>query len=157
MLKKSLFVVAAVTLLAMAAQAGEIKIHNWPTSYIPQEVTEIPVLMDIGYWVSIKDQDKLKIKLQQKNIHEYEGCTDIKVSCNFELTLSTSISQYVDPVSGAKIDGKYSSSVSPADLDPGLEQTATVCAKLIEADLSTITGGSKDVRVATVKVKVVPR
>jgi len=157
MLKKSLFVVAAVTLLAVAAQAGEIKIHNWPTSYIPQEVTEIPVLMDVGYWVSIKDQDKLKIKLQQKDIHTYEGCTDIKVSCNFDLTLSTSISQYVDPVSGAKIDGKYSSSVNPADINAGVDQTATVCATLKEANLSTVTGGTKDVRVATVKVKVVPR
>jgi len=156
MLKKSLFVVAAVTLLAMAAQAGEIKIHNWPTSYIPQEVTEIPVLMDVGYWVSIKDQDKLKIKLQQKNIHEYEGCTDIKVSCNFELTLSTSISP-VKVDGNNVINGKYSSSVSPADLGVGVEQTATVCAKLLEANLSSVSGGTKDVHVATVKVKVVPR
>jgi hypothetical protein len=156
MLKKSLFVVAAVTLLAMAAQAGEIKIHNWPTSYIPQEVTEIPVLMDVGYWVSIKDQDKLKIKLQQKDIHTYEGCTDIKVSCNFELTLSTSISPV--KVDGSNvIAGKYSSSVSPADLGIGIEQTATVCATLKEANLSSVTGGTKDVHVATVKVKVVPR
>jgi len=152
MLKKSLFVVAAVTLLAVAAQAGEIKIHNWPTSYIPQEITEIPVLMDVGYWVSIKDQDKLKIKLQQKDIHTYEGCTDIKVSCNFELTLSTSISA----VSGG-IAGKYSSSVSPADLGIGVDQTATVCATLKEANLSSVTGGTKDVHVANVKVKVVPR
>jgi hypothetical protein len=156
MLKKSLFAVAAVTLLAMAAQAGEIKIHNWPTSYIPQEITEIPVLMDVGYWVSIKDQDKLKIKLQQKDIHTYEGCTDIKVSCNFELTLSTSISPV--KVDGSNvIAGKYSSSVSPADLGIGIEQTATVCAKILEANLSTVTGGTKDVHVATVKVKVVPR
>jgi uncharacterized lipoprotein YajG len=109
MLKKSLFVVAAVTLLAVAAQAGEIKIHSWPTSYIPQEVTEIPVLMDVGYWVSIKDQDDLKIKLSQLNIHTYEGCTDMKVSCNFELTLSTSISA-VQVDGAAVIDGDYSSS-----------------------------------------------
>ena len=156
MLKKSLFVVAAVALLAVAAQAGEIKIHNWPTSYIPQEITEIPVLMDVGYWVSIKDQDKLKIKLQQKNIHEYEGCTDILVSCNFELTLSTSISP-VKVDGNNVINGKYSSSVSPADLGVGIEQTATVCAKLLEANLSSVSGGTKDVHVATVKVKVVPR
>jgi len=157
MLKKSLFVVAAVTLLAVAAQAGEIKIHNWPTNYIPQEVTEIPVLMDVGYWVSIKDQDKLKIKLQQKSIQLYEGCTDIKLSCNFDLTVSVDVVQYVDPVSGNKIDGKYSGSASPADVSPGVEQTVSICAKLDEAKLQTVTGGSKDVRVGTAKVKVVPR
>jgi len=157
MLKKSLFVVAAVTLLAVAAQAGEIKIHNWPTSYIPQEVTEIPVLMDVGYWVSIKDQDKLKIKLQQKNIHEYEGCTDIKVSCNFDLTLSTSIAAAKNSEGQVLVPGKYSSWVVSPDLGPGIEQTATVCAKLLEADLSKYQGGSKDVQVASVSVKVVPR
>jgi len=49
MLKKSLFLVAAVAPLAVAAQAGEIKIHDWPMSYIAQEITDIPVVLDVGY------------------------------------------------------------------------------------------------------------
>jgi hypothetical protein len=158
MLKKSLFVVAAVTLLAVAAQAGEIKIHNWPTSYIPQEVTEIPVLMDVGYWVSIKDQDKLKIKLSQINIHEYQGCTNIIISNNFELTFAPAITAATNPDTGAKIiDGDYSTWASPADLGVGVEHTASICAKILKANLSQVTGGTKDVQVATVSVRVVPR
>ena len=64
-MKKALFAVAAVALLAVAAQAGEIKYHEWPCAPIPQEITTIPVVMDVGYWVRIKDQDKLKITLKQ--------------------------------------------------------------------------------------------
>ena len=150
MVKKSLFAVAAVALLAVAAQAGEIKIHEWPCEFISQEVATIPVVMDVGYWIRIKDQDKLKIKLEQKSIHEYEGCTDMKVECNLNISLSCSIS-----ATGA-VPGKYSCSLNPADVDsPG--GTVTVCAKLKDADLSKTPGGSKNVHVATITIKVKPR
>jgi hypothetical protein len=150
MLKRSLIAVAAVAVLASIAPAGEIKIHNWPCAFIPQEIAEIPVVMDIGYWVRIKDQDKLKIKLNQISVHEYEGCTDMKVECNFDITLSCSISP-----TGA-VGGKYSCSLNGADVNaPG--GTVQVCAKLKDANLGDQPGGSKNVKVATVKISVVPR
>jgi hypothetical protein len=150
MLKKSLFAVAAVALLAVVAQAGEIKIHDWPTSYIPQELTDIPVVMDVGYWVSIKDQDTLQIELDQKSIHTYEGCTDMVVECNFNISLSCSIS------STGAVPGDYGCSVTPSDIDAGTA-TATVCASLTNANLSATAGGTQNVHVATVTIKVVPR
>ena len=150
MLKKSLFVVAAVALLAVSAQAGEIKLHSWPTTYVPQEITDIPVVMDVGYWVAIKDQDKLKIKLSQQSVHQYQGCTNMTVECNFNITLSCSIT-----ATGA-VGGKYGCSVSPTDIDsPG--GTAQVCATLNEAKLGDQAGGTTNVQVATVTIKVVPR
>jgi hypothetical protein len=151
-MKKSLFLVAAVALLAASAHAGEIKIHEWPCVFIKQEIPglEIPVTMDVGYWVHIKDQDKIKIKLSQVSIHEYEGCTDMVVETNFNLSMSCTISP-----TGA-VGGKYSCSVSPADIDaPG--GTTTVCAKLKEANLGDQAGGKKNVKVATIKIWVVPR
>jgi hypothetical protein len=150
MLKKSLFAVAVVALLAATVPAGEIKIHDWPTTFVPQELTDIPVLMDVGYWVYIKDQDKLKIKLQQKSITEYEGCTDVTLQCNFSLKGSCSIS-----ATGA-VPGKYSCSVLNGNIDsPG--GTLTVCAQLKEAKLVGTPGAQKDVHVATVTLKVAPR
>ena len=156
-MKKALFAVAVVALLAVAAQAGEIKYHEWPSAPIPQEITTIPVVMDVGYWVRIKDQDKLKIKLKQDAIHDYSGCTTANVETNTSLTFSVSISKVkvnnVDVVGG---DSSYSASVSPANIDaPG--GSLTVCAKIAKADLSKVPGGSKDVHVANVTVKVVPR
>jgi len=156
-MKKALFAVAAVALLAVVAQAGEIKYHEWPCAPIPQEITTIPVVMDVGYWVRIKDQDKLKITLKQDSIHDYSGCTNATVETNTCLTFSCSIAKVkkdgVDVVGG---DSSYSCSVSPANIDaPG--GTLTVCAKIAKADLSKVPGGSKGVHVANVTVKVVPR
>jgi hypothetical protein len=56
----------------------------------------------------------------------------------------------------AAVPGKYSiSKLDPANiLSPG--GTSTVCVKLKEADLSKTPGGSKNVPVATVTIKVVP-
>jgi hypothetical protein len=135
-MKKVLFAVAAVAMLTMAAQAGEIKYHEWPVTFVPQEITTIPVTMDVGYWIRIKDQGDLKIKLGQQSIHTYYGCTNM--------------------VGNPVVPGDYSSSVSPANVDaPG--GTVAVCAKLENADLSKVAGGTKNVHVANVTIKVVPR
>lgn len=154
-MKKALFAVAVVALLAVAAQAGEIKYHEWPCTPTPQEITTIPVVMDVGYWVKIKDQDKLKIKLKQDAIHDYSGCTNATVETNSSITFSTSISKAKDAAGNTVVNGDYSSSVSPANITaPG--GTITVCAKIANADLSKVPGGTKDVLVGTVTVKVVP-
>ncbi len=157
MLKKSLFAVAVVTLLAAMAPAGEIKIHDWPTSYIPQELTDIPVLMDIGFWCYIKDQDKLKIELSQTAQtdaakHNYEGCTDVTIQCNFDMKLSCSIA------GNGAVKGDYSCSVTPDTLSVG-GGTVSVCAKIKKAELNTtgLVGGTKDLQVATVTLKVAPQ
>jgi hypothetical protein len=154
-MKKVLFAVAAVALLAVAAQAGEIKYHEWPCAPIPQEITTIPVVMDVGYWVRIKDQDKLKIVLKQDAIHDYSGCTTANVETNSCLKFSCSIAK-VKKDNADVVPGDYSCSVSPADIDaPG--GTLTVCAKIVKADLSKVPGGSKGVHVGNVTVKVIPR
>ena len=84
-MKKALIALAVVALLAVSAQAGEIKSHEWPCAFVSLEITSIPVVMDVGYWVKIKDQDKLKIKLVQDeaDIHKFKGCVDMVVECNF--------------------------------------------------------------------------
>jgi hypothetical protein len=150
-MKKVLLAMAVVALLAVGVQAGELKIHNWPCSYVSQEITSIPVVMDVGYWVKIKDQDKLKIKLAQDagDIHTFSGCVDMVVETNFNVGFSCSIT-----ATGA-VPGEWSCSVNNANVTPP-GGTVTVCAKVIKADLSKATGGSKDVAVATVKVKVKP-
>jgi hypothetical protein len=150
-MKKALLALAVVALLGVSAQAGEIKLHEWPCSFVSVEITSIPVVMDVGYWIKIKDQDKLKIKLIQDeaDIHKFKGCCDMVVENNFNVCFSCSIS-----ATGA-VPGDYSCSVSPASI-PGGGGIVTVCATLVKADLSKTPGNSKDVQVATVKIKVKP-
>jgi len=149
MLRQSLLTCCVVALLATTASAGEINTTSWPTAYVPQEITDIPVIMDIGYWVEIVNQDDV-IRLQQISIRRYEGCLDLEVICNFNLALSCSI------VATGAIEGQYTCSMQSPDIDaPG--GTATVCAQLDDPDLTDRPGGSRNVHVATVTIRVVPR
>ncbi len=86
MLRGRLLVIASIALVATAAQAGEIKVHQWPTNFVPMEVTTYPVVMDIGFWMEITNQFEI-IKLEQISIHKYQGCVDVKVKTNFNLLL----------------------------------------------------------------------
>jgi uncharacterized lipoprotein YajG len=158
MLKKGLLIVAVVAMLAGAAQAGEIKLHVWPCAFIPQDFMTIPVTMDIGYWIRVKDQNKIKIKLSQIDIHTYEGCVTFNVESNFNATLSASISAVdMDATKdGVQSMGKFSiSTLTPTDVTLGTT-AVKVCAKLTEANLGLIAGGTKDIQVANVLIKVVP-
>jgi len=148
-MKKALFAVAAVALLAVAAQAGEIKIHDWPCTLTPQIITQIPVVMDVGYWVQIPDQDKLKITLLQVSIHEYSGCTTMTVKTNATITVSATIAG-----TGA-VPGDYSAWIDGTATVPMGSSSVKVCAKLLKADLSAHAPQS-GLQVATVTIWVVP-
>lgn len=149
MSRKRLVIVALLAFLPLAAHAGEIKIHQWPTQFIPQEVASINVVMDVGFWMEIINQYDI-IKLQQVNIHTYEGCIDLKVRSNFDLLLSAAIAP-----TGA-VGGTYSCFLDdPYIAAPG--GIATLCAKLQNANLGGQPGGSKNVHVATVTIRVVPK
>jgi len=165
-MKKALFAVAAVALLAVVAQAGEIKLHEWPCEPVPQELMTIPVYMDIGYWIRIKDQTKKFIYLHQEDIHTYSGCTgDSKSGGDSKITVETNTAmrfscdiirvqkdgQDVVPT----VDGGYDCWVDPAEVGIG-NTVVAVCARIRGADLSKVPGGNKKVHVSNVKLKVRP-
>jgi hypothetical protein len=156
MLKKSLFAVALVAMVAVMAQAGEIKIHDWPTTtnWDKEIITTVPVVMDVGYWVKIKDQDKLKIKMAQNNVDEFEGCDNMTVQCNFDLNLYASIA------SNGEVGGSYStyfqeSTTATQPVNAG-QTTVHICAKLHDAKLlDTIV--TSELQVATITISVTPQ
>lgn len=151
-MKGCLTTAAILAILTVGVQAGEIKTHDWPCQFVPLEITSIPVVMDVGYFVKIKNQDSLRIKLVQdeQEIHTFKGCVDMNVESNFNLTLSASISK-----TGA-IDGSYTVSLDPTECNAGTT-IVKVCATLKNANLTGQPAGTKDVQVATVKIKVKPR
>lgn len=151
MLTRSLIAAVVTALLAVGVQAGEIKTHTWPVQFVPLEITAIPVVMDIGFYVRIKDQDKLRIKLVQDelDIHKFKGCTNMVVESNFDLILSASIT------STGAVAGDYAVSLDTTSVHAG-STTVKVCATLTNANLTGQPAGTQDVQVATVKIKVKP-
>jgi len=153
MLKKSLFVAVAVAMLAVSAQAGEIKVHSWPTTFVAQELGTIPVVMDVGYWVALKNQSWNKITLKQIDTRNLSGCTTVTVENNFAITLTCSISK--DGPVGGQFSCDFGPGVSSLDLDPG-SNPVQVCAYLNNADMKN-SNPEQNITVAQVKLWVKPQ
>jgi hypothetical protein len=154
MLKGCLTTIAIIAMLSVGVQGGEIKTHTWPCDFKSLEITTIPVLMDIGYYIRIKNQSSLRIKLIQDTLinTKFSGCTDLKIESNFAAQLSCSITK-----TGA-IDGNYTCTFPDGGAIPAGSSTVQVCATLTNAVLgvSGVPAGSTDVQVATVKISVKP-
>jgi len=178
MLKRSLIAVAVVAMLASGVNAGEIKAHCWPTQFVAIEITTIPVVVDIGYYVIIKDQTKLGIKVVQMtdNLKNFCGClnkngiTKMKVSTNFAMKLKAEVSK------ASGIEGTMKVSLTETgttcttgfggtaeiEIGPGTDIEVPVCVKLEGNDktLASIAGkgapGTKNVQIGTVKITVKP-
>jgi hypothetical protein len=152
MLKKSLM---AVVVLAMVvpAFAGQIKVHTpWPCAPIPQEVAKIDVTMDVGWWINITDQKPIKVDQDTTStdpFHTYVGCKKVDVKSNFN-------AQFVLEVSSASAaGGSWSATANPNPIGPGTTNVE-FCVKGTGVKIENLTGGSTNVKVATLSVKVLP-
>jgi len=152
MLKRSLIAVVAVAVLATVAQAGYIKTHDWPTTYVPQELTTIPVFVDVGYYVQVVDQNK-KIKMHQLTgaPRNFSGSVVIKVKANFNLALSCVINPTGDVTAGS-----WGCTLEPEFVDSGVVTDVTVTATATDLHVEDVSANT-EVKVANVKISVVPR
>lgn len=117
MLKKCLFAIAVTALLAVMVQAGVAtdpygscddtwvyKGHPypWPVEYKKIEICRIPIWMEVGFWVEIRDCENAEILLVQvecKDVNRdddnwpcYTGCADIAIRTNFEASIDGDVS-----------------------------------------------------------------
>jgi hypothetical protein len=152
MLKRSLIAVVAVAVLATVAQAGYIKTHDWPTTYVPQELTSIPVLVDVGYYVRVMQQDRT-IKMHQLTgaPTNFSGSVVINVRTNFNLTLIAAINP-----KGNITASSWGVSLLPENVDAGTTTAVTVTATANGLAIENVPANT-EVEVATVKISVVPR
>jgi len=146
---RTLFIMASVVLLATSLQAGEIRTHDWPVQFIPLEVASYPVVMDVGFWMEIVNQFDV-IRLHPVTLVRYEGCIDVMVRTNFNLLMSCTI------VPTGAVRGTYTAALTNAAVNPP-SGTARLCVTLNNPNLTGQPGGSTNVHVATVTVRVVPR
>ncbi len=105
MVKKSLIAIAVVALIAATAQAGVIfdeddpdvsykEDGKWPSVYIEVDLCKFPVYMEVGYYVTIEDCDKLEIVLKQVSCESidqddddcpcYQRCEEFEARSNFD-------------------------------------------------------------------------
>jgi hypothetical protein len=157
MLKKSL-IALAVLAITIPAVAGDVKVHSpWPTTYVPQEVTTIDVVLDVGYYIHVKDQKAIKVSQDTSATNPYTtytGCKTTKIISNFDASVSGKMSSS-SPAGGswsAKFDGGSSVSIMA---DPS-GQDVEICVTGTKVALEKLEGGAKNVKVAELTIWVLP-
>jgi hypothetical protein len=144
MIKRTLIAIAVVALLATSAHAAlsewyldfgdsaAVKVEGtdkptfrWPYSFSYKALTicNIPIKMDIGMYVQVKDCNKKKIVLvqvdcadiekQTKDYPCYKGCVDFDVRSKFEVKLGTKLHKVGDVID------KCSDAYEGTDVVPG--------------------------------------
>jgi hypothetical protein len=103
MVKKCLIAIALLAFLTTTVQAGDQANDvwkfddHWPWVYLEMEICQIPVFMDVGMYVDMKDCGKKKIVLKQitcpsgRKFPCYIGCEDFDIRANFEVKLGTKL------------------------------------------------------------------
>jgi len=164
MLKKSLIAIAILALAMPAFAASTQKYHKpWDSTttvtYHYQDVHQITVCMDVGYWIQIDYSDCIEVE-QDSSLGDpyksYSGCaTDVKVTTNFAATLKATAA--ATSLAGgdwsATIDG-----YATKDVNPG-ETLVDVCVSGTNVEIKNLTvdgGDSDNVEVAVVTISVIP-
>jgi hypothetical protein len=178
MLKKCLFAITVVALLAATVQAdtAQYKGHPWPWPIEWKEVVvcKFPVFMEIGYWIEIKDCQDLEIilvqvdcdKLKGKSTDKwpcYEGCEKIKVRTNFEANLDLDFEDDADLVDDDKVFWEDILPTVDDDIQVGPTggdwQELTICLDLWSTDLwetAVPSRAGEKSKIGEIEIKVEP-
>jgi hypothetical protein len=168
MLKKSLIAIAVLA-IAMPAVAGQLKIHgNWPCSYDYQDVAVIDVLVEVGYYVHVVNQDPITLIQKQDAtdpFHTYEGCTTTAIQNNFIIDLKATIANTATDLGGTYVIESIDS--VPAAVNNGGvwsidgmamgSQDVKICVLGTDVDITQVPGGTTTTNpVAQITISVVP-
>ena len=178
MLKKCLIAIALVAFLAATVQADTSQYKGdpwpWPFKWKKVEICSIPVYMEIGWWIEVKDCQDLEIILKQVPCNElhmkdttdwpcYQGCEDVKIRANFEAELSLDLDKTKkgdDVIHKSKVGWNVPGWPEKLILGPtgGSWEEYEVCVELYDTDLWEIDASSAGVleKVADLVIEVEP-
>ena len=183
MVKKTLIAMVLVALLTTSAHAAlsewyhndgdsaAVKVDGsdkptirWPYEICYDElvICTIPIKMDVGMYVQVKDCNKKKIVLEQvdcatinqaaKKYPCYKGCVDLTVRSNFEAKLGTELHKNDSDIIKSWKAYYDNTDVVPGD---GADYVVKLCVEAWEAQLFKHAAGD-EVAVGSVDITVKP-
>jgi len=175
MLKKSLIAIAVLA-IALPAVAGDFKTHSWQTTYVAETVnTDIKVIMDVGYYIHIVNQDDIEVSQfdglapDESPYNTYWGCNLTDIISNFDAHITMKVTDegkvgpdvawkgYFVPAvyDGTSAINQYNHKTDSLNVNNTTVSTL-ICVLGTDVDLTGLPGGSTDVHVATVDFTVIP-
>ncbi len=167
MLKKCVIAIAVVALLAVTVQAGAINPikhdGDWPWTYKALDLCDIPVFMDVGHYVELKDCGDKKIVLKQVDCVEieqsgfpcYTGCVKFEVRANFAAIIGANLDKGAGDVSVLKDTKVYwvGESTIPGD---GAYHELEICIDAWNTELWNSGSPGDEIKVGVLTITVKP-
>ncbi len=174
MVKKCIIALAVVALLGTTVHAtvnepnqpsGSIKRDfDWPFTFTPIAICKMPVFMDIGHFVQIKDCNKRELVMkqvacadigeEQKNFPCYDGCEEFEVRANFPAVFGGDLSNKSAVFKEVKVyfkDDKNQINGSSGDWEK-----LTICVKAWKTEIWKASTAKKKQKVADLTITVKP-
>lgn len=168
MVKRTLIAVAVVAVLATTLNAATNpwkEDGSWP-GYQPAfvydkiDICVMPVYMDVGIYVQIKECDKKKIELKQvdcpsgKKFPCYKDCETFDLRANYKVKLLAKLDKQGGVIKDWTAYYEGGDTYDPGS-DPGQWKEYKVCVEAFESQIWTAAPGDK-VQVGTLTIQVLP-
>jgi hypothetical protein len=138
--------------LLLSVSSSGLEIQDWPTAYITEDMTEMDVLMTVGYYIQVMDQNPIHVSQDVTSAdpyRTYEGCKTTDIQSNFWAQL------IVEAAAVSLAGGHWSATVEPDYVTPGIS-TVEICVRGENVQIEKLFGGAQNIKVAEIVVKVLP-
>lgn len=167
MVKKSLIAITIAVLMATTVQAGDPAIKrdgDWPWTYKAIDLCKMPVFMDIGHFVQLKDCNKREIKLVQVDCESigrdggdfpcYSDCDEIEVRANFPAIFGASLSK-IGPVL-QDVNVYWKDGINQISGSTGDWEKLTICVDAWKAEIWRAALPTQNAKVGELTINVKP-
>ncbi len=152
MIRDRLVLLSVCLTLLMGGNISALEFQDWPTVYVTEDMTDMDILMDVGYFIVIVDQGPIHVSSDitaPDPYHTYEGCKSTNVESNFWARL------YVEAAAVSAAGGYWSATVEPDYVPPGTT-TIQICVVGEDVRIENLFGGAQEVKVAEITMSVLP-
>ena len=172
MVKRSIVALIIAVLIVSSVQAGEPAIQdpvikkdgNWPWEYKAIDLCKIPVYMDIGHFVQLKECHKRQLKLEQtdclsigKDVDDfpcYTDCEEIQVKANFPAIFGATLTKVGPILKDTYIYWK--DDINQITGSTGDWEKLTICLNAWKAEIWRAAEPTPDAKVGEITINVKP-
>lgn len=167
MVKKSIFALAVVALLVSVVHADDPSIKrdgDWPWTYKAIDLCKMPVYMDVGHYVQMKECHKRELKVKQVDCESigkgsgdfpcYDGCEEFEVRANFPAIFGGNLSNLAGIIKEKSVYWK--DDINQISGSTGGWEKLTVCVKFWKTEIWKAASPDNEMKVADLTVTVKP-
>jgi hypothetical protein len=163
MVKKSIFALAVVALMVTAVQATDPSIKkdgDWPWTYKAITLCTMPVYMDVGHYVQMKECNKRELIVKQvdctggREFPCYSGCEEFEVRANFPAIFGGDLKNLSGMIDGKSVWWKDDN--NQINGSTGGWEKLEVCVDFWKVQLWEANGRNDKTKVADLAITVKP-